>query len=309
MKKLFVFILALISSGIIFAQQDPQFSHYMFSTLSYNPAVAGSSGNVNLGLVSRQQWVKFEGAPQTTLLSADLPVSIGTQDFGVGIFMLDDRYAFIRDFQMKLALSYKIELGAGRLDIGINSGLFSKEFNPEWKFPDQTEELFGKNNSMIFDMDFGLFYTYDNLYVGLSSTHILNPNFNIRSDNGQTFNLGLVRHFYLTSAYNISIPGSLFDITPSFLLKSDGNIFQFDFNLNLLYNKKFWSGVSYRNNESVILFVGTSYFNDIKIGFSYDVLINTINRVSNGTFEIYLGYNFSLIKMQKPQHYHNVKTL
>ena len=162
---------------------------------------------------------------------------------------------------------------------------------------------------MVIDFNLGIFYVYNNLYSGFSVTHITAPNFIFVSQGGDEQRLGLVRHYYLTAGYNISSENSLFDLRPSILVKSDGVQMQFDVNMMLLYNKKIWAGVSYRNTESIVAILGTSYFKNINIGLSYDFIINSINRVSNGTFEVYMGYKCSLLRMEKPQHYHNVKTL
>ncbi len=297
--------------AVIYGQQDPQFSHYMFAVPFYNPAYAGLSGDISVNLLNRNQWLKFEGAPRTNLLTVDAPIDVMGNSFGIGAKILSDQYAFIQDLSLGLLLSYQIDIGLGRLSLGLSASAFSKQFKDvNWNFPDTPEQLFdNQSRSMVVDFDLGVFYIYNNLFAGFSVTHITAPNFIFISQGGSQAQVGLVRHYYLTAGYNITSSNSLFDITPSFLVKSDARSVQFDVNLSVLYNKKFWTGVSYRNGESIVGFVGTSYFKDIRIGLSYDALINTINRVSNGTFEVYLGYNFSLLRMEKPQHYHNVKTL
>ncbi len=308
MRK-YIWIIGLFFLNILQAQQDPQFSHYYRVIAAYNPAYSGVNGNVSINLLSRNQWVKLEGAPVTQLLQVDAPVNIFNSQAGVGMKIMNDKYGFVNDMFFGFTFSKFFVLPYGTLSAGLATSIFSKEISGEWSFPDQTEALFGTQaRSVVLDFDAGVFYTYQNIFAGFSVTHVNAPKFVFISDNGTNQQVGIVRHYYLVGGYKISTTGN-FDVTPSFLVKSDGHIIQTDINLNILYNKKIWAGVSYRNGESIVGFIGTSYIKDIKIGLSYDALLNSIGRASSGSFEVYVGYNFSLLKMEKPQHYHNVKTL
>ncbi len=310
MKKSLIGILILLSINLL-AQQDPQFSHYMFINSIFNPAAAGAYGDVSVNLLNHNQWIKFKGAPKTNVFSVDAPLEIMGKSVGIGAMMISDNYAFIQDMTFGLMLAYHIDMGLGRLSIGISTSAFSKQFNNvNWQFPDQQEPIFAnQSRSMVLDINLGAYYIYNNFYSGFSVTHVTAPNFMFISEGGDKQQVGLVRHYYFTSGYNITSANSLFDIKPSVLVKTDLKEWQFDVNMMVLYNKKIWAGVTYRNKESFVTFLGTSYFKNIKLGLSYDAIINSINRVSNGTFEVYVGYNFSFLKMERPQHYHNVKTL
>ena len=293
------------------AQQDPQFSQYMYVTPFYNPGAAGISEDISVRLLNHNQWIKFDGAPKTNFFSIDAPVDVMGTSLGVGAMMLSDSYAFVQDMLFGLMGAYHKELSLGTISLGISVSAFSKQFKDvNWSFPEQQEPIFAnQSRTMVLDFNLGLYYVYNNLYAGLSVTHLTAPNFVFVSEGGNEQEVGLVRHYYFTAGYNITSANSLFDIKPSVLIKTDAAQWQFDLNLMVLYNKNFWIGVSYRNKESIIAFVGTSAFKNIELGLSYDAIINSINKVSNGTVEVYLGYKFSLLKMEKPQHYHNVKTL
>ena len=310
MKKFLLSILVFIGIRLM-AQQDPQISHYMFLTPIYNPATVGISSDISIKLLNHNQWLKFEGAPQTNCFSIDAPINVIGTNAGIGAIILSDTYGFVQDMTLGLMGAYHMDLFYGTLSLGFSVGAFSKQFNEvNWSFPDQQESLFpSQSRSMILDFNLGVYYVYNNFYTGLSMTHITAPNFVFISEGGDEYQLGIARHFYFTAGYNINMSNSLFEIKPSVLVKSDASQIQVDINIMTLYNKIFWAGVSYRNKESIIVFIGTSAFKNIELGLSYDFLINTINRISNGTFEVYLGYKFALLKMDKPQHYHNVKTL
>ena len=101
MKKKYLFIVILLLSGIfykpILAQQDSRFSQYMFNTLFYNPAYAGSEGFSRFQLHYRNQWTGYSttygsdnlGAITTTNFSFTTPIS--RLKSGVGVYVNQDK--------------------------------------------------------------------------------------------------------------------------------------------------------------------------------------------------------------------------
>lgn len=273
-----------------------------------NPANAGMEGEVSVNLLTHQQWMKFEGAPSTSVLSVDMPLSLANESFGIGLNFFNDKYGFVQDFKAGLIFSYLKQIGAGRLSIGISPMFFNEKFNSQWKFPDQPENILPANSqASIIDFNAGIIYQVNNLNIGFSATHLLRPLLTF----GGVDNYGsikLVNHFYADIGYTLNIEKYGIELTPTIFAKSVGNNFQFELNFLALYNKKFWVGVSYRNKSAMSLQIGT-YLKNIKVGASYDLPINNINRVSWGSFELYLGYSFSFVKSVEIQKYKNVKTL
>ena len=313
MKKLIIIICLFLAGIPTFAQQEPQFSHYMFNNMMFNPAYAGTNGEICVNLLSHQQWIKFEGAPLTNLMTIDSPLKILGHKFGVGLKMVDDRYGFVNDFELNTNIAYHREVGIGVMSFGLKAGIFNKLFKePEWEFSENPETILPPDSrKLIFDMGLGFFYSRDNLNVGFSTSHLLRPklSYEATTENGIVSEIFLTNHYFLSGAYNIQLANALIDLTPSFLIKSDGASAQFDINLNLLYNKKFWTGVTYRNGDAVVLFAGTSIFNNLKLGLSYDITFSAMRTASNGTFEAYVGYCFSLLPPDPSQRYHTVKSL
>ncbi len=303
---LFIFVALNLS-----AQQDPQISHYFFLKGFYNPAYTGLTNDINIHLLSHQQWRKFENAPFTNIMSIDVPLNLFNASEGIGLNMVDDRYGFVRDFRANLNIAYNFDLGLGVMSVGVNPGIFSKKFQPQWQFPDQTEQILTSDQSAtIFDIGVGAYYIINNVFVGASSFHLLRPSFYFTAtDNATSSSIFLVNHFYLSGGYSFKTSGQALELTPSFLIKTDMVKMQFDINLMALYNKKVWAGVTYRNKDAVAFFIGTSYFFDLKLGFSYDLILSNINRVATNTLEAYIGYSFSFFKAENAQKYRNVKTL
>ncbi len=122
MKKIAILLFALCIGTNLSAQQFPQFSHNMFNMMTINPGFAGSSGEMRATLIGRQQWVGLEGAPNTNLFSIDAAINPFGIRSGVGVNIIQDKIGFNDDFYMNLAYSYRTDVGAGTLGIGVGLG-------------------------------------------------------------------------------------------------------------------------------------------------------------------------------------------
>ena len=134
-KNIFIIFLIFISHNS-FSQQDPQFAHNMFNMMYTNPAYAGMDGQICANIITRRQWVGYEGAPNTTLGSINFPFKLFGIQSGIGLSLTDDRLGFLKNFQIKLAYSYHKNLGPGKLGIGIELGLINNDIEGEWNPPD-----------------------------------------------------------------------------------------------------------------------------------------------------------------------------
>ncbi len=309
MKKIFIYTTVILLWAVTLkAQQDPQYSHYMFSNVANNPGAAGMDGLISANLISHDQWIGWDGAPKTRLLSVDAPFNLFNIDQGAALTICDDRLGFEKNFNAKLAYSFHKAIGAGKLGIGVDLGILNKAIDTDsLKYPDGTDEnVFGDSpNKTAFDIGAGAFFIYENLYTGLSMTHINRPTLVY----GASGKYKLKSHYSLTAGYNMLLSNTLIEMVPSFLIKTDITTAQFDINLLFKYNKKTWAGVSYRNKDAVVLFAGTSIINNVKIGLAYDITISKMQSGSNGTIEVYVGYSFYFERTPKVQQYRSVRFL
>jgi len=158
---------------------------------------------------------------------------------------------------------------------------------------------------MIFDFGAGIYYNVKNLTLGVSSTHVAEPKLDF-SEDGETY---LARHYYFVGSYNINLPNTLFDLTPSMILMSDGKTMQADININILYNKKVWGGVTYRNGDAITLLAGLTVMNDIKVGLAYEVGVSKLRKSNSGSFEFLIGYSFMPERSKPAQKVRSVRFL
>jgi type IX secretion system PorP/SprF family membrane protein len=287
MKK--YFLITFLSSFVFFAsaQQDPQFSQYMFNDLYSNPGFAGSQNAICATALNRIQWAGFEGAPSTTNLSVHAPVSL--LHGGIGLNILTDAIAQNKFTGINLSYAYRTELAQGKrgmglslgmLQDGVEGGSFVTEQGSDPSIPLTDEKSAG------FDLGFGLYYNSDKMYVGLSTRHLNEAS--IEDSKGL---IELKRHYYLTAGYVYPLASNL-DLKPSILVKSEGVTTTLDVSSLVEYNNKLWGGVSLRPSYGAVLLLGTHINKDLKFGFSYDLPISKVSGI--GSLEFMLGYCFQI---------------
>ena len=310
LKNIFI-ILLLLSVVCLNAQQDPEFSQNTNVIGLYNPGSAGSMDQICLTAVHREQWVGFTGAPSSSFFNANGSFNLFGANHGAGISILNDSYGFNTDLAISASYAYRIDLGSGKLGIGFNAGILNKALNPEWNIPEGLGDVQGdpsipKNNEsrVAFDMGLGAFYRSEQIFFGVSVTHLNKAR--IKYEDATPY---MVRHYYATAGYRLQLINPLYEIMPSFVIKTDGNANQLYLNTMLRYNKKFWGGVSYRAGDAIVGLFGLELFNGLRITYSYDVVTSRISKYSDGSHEFSLGYCFDVSLDKTPQKYKSVRFL
>jgi type IX secretion system PorP/SprF family membrane protein len=314
MKKLniaFLFLVIIIQP--VLSQQDPLSSHYMFNTLTYNPGIAGTSGLICATALNRQQWIGFKGAPSTTIFNISAPVSPFKIKSGVGLLIESDNVGFDKDINLSLSYSYLMDVGAGKLGIGISLGMLNKTLSPAWQIPagDVHTPATGdplipeiKESIVAFDAGLGLFYKTEKYYAGLSVTHLNQPK--IKFSKGTPY---VSRHYYLTAGYTLQLPNPSLELLPSVFAFSDGKVTQFTVTSLIRYNKKVWGGVSYRAGDALTGLIGFELYNGVRLGYAYDFTLSDIRKNSSGSHEFLVNYCFDLSLGKSPMKYKSIRFL
>lgn len=297
--------------AVLIAQQDPEFSQNSSTIGFYNPGSAGSMDRICLTAVHREQWVGFTGAPTTSFFNVNGAFNFFGADHGIGLSILNDRYGFNSDLSLFASYAYRFDLGNGKLGIGTSLGILNKALSPEWNIPEGLGDVQGdpsipKNNEsrVAFDIGLGAFYRSDQIFFGISATHLNQAR--IRYEDATPY---MVRHYYATAGYILQLINPLYEIMPSFVLKTDGNANQLYLNTLLRYNKKIWGGVSYRAGDAIVGLFGIELFNEVRITYSYDFVTSRIGKYSDGSHEFSIGYCFDLSLDKTPQKYKSVRFL
>ncbi len=312
MKRLVItYIFAVVSLNLL-AQQDPKFSQNMFLTPFYNPGAVGNSDKICLAAAFRNQWTGLPDAPVTTTFTAHMPFNLLGRTHGIGVNLMNDRLAFNNDFLFSASYAFRLDLGMGSLGIGANVGLANQSLTPTWNGADiitpESDDAIPKNGGSVFgfDMGLGVFYNTDNLYVGISTSHLNQTSFDYPEDVAET---KLIRHYYLLAGYNIQLANPMFEIMPSLMVQSDARSNHLYLNTNLRYNKRFLGGVSYTVGGALTALFGIELMNGIMIGYSYDFELSPLMKYNSGSHEVTVRYCFDLSVDKSPQKYKSIRFL
>ena len=317
MKKVLFGLFLLTLGYAAKAQQDYQFTHYMYDKLSFNPGYAGSNKSICGTLIFREQWSGFDGNPTTALINVHSPVKMLRG--GLGFTYVSDKLGFESNNLARLSYSYHMGLGVGDLGVGISAGILQKSINADWVTPDGTPAIDDASiavsgaNGLVPDINFGVFYMQNQLYMGISATHLYAPNItDLDAGGNEIMNFSNAKHFWITAGYEYGLGPDL-KLRPSILAKSDAASTQLDVNINVLYKDMIWGGVSYRVSDAIAPMVGYQN-NDVgggtlRIGYAYDVTTSQIKGYSNGSHDIMLNYCFNLDKPKPLQKSKNPRFL
>ena len=230
---------------------------------------------------------------------------------GLGFTYVSDKLGFESNNLARLSYSYHMGLGVGDLGIGISAGILQKSIQANWITPDGTPAIDDASiavsgaNGLVPDINFGVFYLQNQLYMGISATHLYAPDLT-------DLNISNAKHFWITAGYEYGLGPDL-KLRPSILAKSDAASTQLDVNVNVLYKDMIWGGVSYRVSDAIAPMLGYQN-NDVgggtlRIGYAYDVTTSQIKGYSNGSHDIMVNYCFNLDKPKPLQKSKNPRFL
>ena len=309
MKRVLFGLFLLTLAFTAKAQQDYQFTHYMYDKLSFNPGYAGLNKSICGTIIFREQWSGFDGNPTTALVNVHAPVKMLRG--GLGFTYVSDKLGFESNNLARLSYSYHMGLDVGDLGIGISAGILQKSIQANWITPDGTPAIDDASiavsgaNGLVPDINLGVFYQQNQLYMGISATHLYAPDLT-------ELNISNAKHFWITAGYEYGLGPDL-KLRPSILAKSDAASTQLDVNINVLYKDMIWGGVSYRVSDAIAPMVGYQN-NDVgggtlRIGYAYDVTTSQIKGYSNGSHDIMVNYCFNLEKPKPLQKSKNPRFL
>ncbi|MDX2194886.1 MAG: type IX secretion system membrane protein PorP/SprF [Cytophagales bacterium] len=287
-------ILALLNT-VSFAQQDPQYTQYMFNMLAINPAYAGSRDVLSMTALYRNQWAGNFG-PKTMTFSADMPLI--REKIGVGIMATSDQQPKIDNNNIAGYLSYRMKLHKrGTLAFGASLGanFYNTRFSEVQQSTAQgggasTDPSFQNNLSKILPViGAGLYYSTDRFYVGFSAPSLLGSTTNNTIDSVQSA-AKKYQHLFLTGGYVINLSEEL-KLKPSAILKwVSGSPTQMDLNANLWFYDKFAVGISYRSLSSLAILLEWQINDQWRVGYAYDFPLNETRNISYFTHELMLRY-------------------
>ena len=288
MKKVYLVILIFLVAAPGFSQQLPQFTQYMYNTISINPAYAGSRDGFSVVGLHRSQWADFEGAPTTQTLSLHSPLR--NDKVGLGLSIINDNagyenytYAY-GDFSYRLDLSQDVTLRLG-LKAGMSYYNLEEDLLTD---PDIADDPFFRDQLNRWTPNFGLgFYlSSQNWYIGGSAPKLIN---NDNNEFSEYLALEQV-HYYLTAGYVFDLSDNV-KLRPTTLLKATtGAPLSVDISATTIFNEKFYLGANYRIDDAIGGFLDIQLFDGFRAGYAYEYPISDIRPYTSGSHEILLIY-------------------
>ena len=294
MKKIVVTsLLLIVCNWGLKAQQDAQYTQYMYNTMAVNPAYAGSRGVFSITALHRSQWVGLDGAPTTQTLNLNTPVG---RRVGVGLSIVNDKIGngTNQDTYFDGVVSYTVPTSqTGRLSFGLKAGGHSLNINFNKLRNYQNEGVSGSGIDKKFSPNFGagVYYHTNHFYAGLSV-----PNF-LKTEHFESSTTSLAQermNIYFITGYIFDLNPNL-KFKPAALIKAvNGAPLQVDISANFLLNEKFNIGLAYRWDAALSALVGFQLSNQLMIGLAYDKETTALGNTSfnDGSFEILLRYEF-----------------
>ena len=331
-KILTLAALFLFLGNSLFAQQDPMFTKYMFNSLIFNPAYAGSKDYMYAGLLYRSQWVGIDGAPSTQ--TATLHTPLRNERVGVGLSLINDEIGPTQTIGANLAYAYRIPLDENqknKLSIGLQGGIENYQANWSELNLENPDNAFAEDvNTMLPNFGVGVYFYNDGFYLGASVPHLIE--YDLREGAETEIYARQARHYYFTGGAAIPLNGDALIFKPSALVKAVGLLksqskleafrdigapVEFDIDLSLMFQQTLWVGTSFRSAvgafgdnptssfDSVDLWASVFLKNGLRIGAAYDYPLNALEGVTPGSFEIMLGYefNYKQSKMATPRYF------
>ncbi|MDG2432479.1 type IX secretion system membrane protein PorP/SprF [Flavobacterium sp.] len=287
MKKTAILILLLFTGMQTFAQQDAQFTQYMYNTININPAYAGSRGVMSIFALHRAQWVGLNGAPVTNTASINTPLN--DSNLGLGVSIINDKIGPTDENTISADLSYSINTSEKfKLSFGLKAtaNLFSLDIS-RLNAVDSDPSIRDYNNKFTPNIGAGLYLHSDKAYVGFSIPNFIESN---RYDDNEVAIFKERINYYLIAGYVFDLDYNL-KFKPALLTKLvNGAPLQVDVSGNFMFNDKFTVGVAYRWSAAVSATVGFQASDGLYIGYGYDLETTRLARYNSGSHEIFLRY-------------------
>jgi type IX secretion system PorP/SprF family membrane protein len=277
----------MFTGMLSYAQQDAQFTQYMYNTINVNPAYAGSRGALSIFALHRTQWVGLDGAPVTNAVSMNTPIN--GSNVGLGISIINDKIGPTHENTISADVSYFIrtsetfKLSFGIKATGNSFDLDQTKLNPV----DATDPSLLNFNKFNPNIGAGVYLHSDKAYVGFSI-----PNF-IESKRYNDNEVAIFKekiNYYLIAGYVFDLDDSI-KFKPALLTKMvSGAPLQVDVSGNFMFNDRFVVGVAYRWSAALSAMVGFQISDGLFIGYGFDNETTNLKNYNSGSHEVFLRY-------------------
>ncbi len=294
---LIVLIIATINPNVR-SQQDIFYGLDDFIGFKYNPAYTGNKDFNDLMLLSRQQWLGFEGAPQSYLLLSQF--TLKDKKAAIGAELSNFTLGPITETGIFFYYSYSIKINdRSSLAFGLKAGteLYHAALN-NILLTDPADLLFENNVDLkpLPNFGAGIHYATPEYFIDISFPSLIRNNLNpagieentIGNKQDRLFILGGGTDFSINDDLDLNAGTKVWIVNWSQVLLS--------IKLSAIYQNSFGAGINYRPGAAVAGFAWYRINNTLKFGYLYEIHTGSLPGPHSGTHEIYIGYNFSFTR-------------
>lgn len=287
------FFITIVSSFwlLLVAQQDAQYTNYMYNTQLIQPAYVGSRGITSITALARTQWVDLNGAPETATISFETPLG-NDENMGLGFSVISDKIGPTAENTISVDYSYSLNFIWSKLTFGLKAGINDLEIDySKLNIADLDDPLLRYNAKKIKPrIGLGIYFNTDQYYLGFSAPNILQTKFydQLRIENTSFSEVASRIHYYGIFGYVFNLTDKI-KAKPATLVKVvKGAPVQWDLSMNLLINYKLTLGIANRLDSAMSLLGGLQLTDNLFIGLSYDYMSNNLRSLNDGSYEIVL---------------------
>lgn len=296
LKKILTGLTLALSGFSLNAQQDPMYTHYMYNTLTINPAYAGSRDALSITALHRSQWVDFDGAPLTQTVTAHSPLR--NEHIGLGLSITNDKIGPTNNTSFFADFAYIIKLNErSKLSFGISAGanIFQAQLN-QLELDVQSDPVFQNSvsNKIMPNFGFGAYYYREQFYAGISAPNLLQNSYAVVNQTGGSTLISEAQRHYFFIAGALFHLGENLDLKPTTFVKvTAGAPIQADFTASFIIKERLLLGAMYRTGDSFGALVGFDITEQFHIGYSYDWSYGLrTGQYNQGSHEVLLRYDF-----------------
>lgn len=292
MKKIVSILLLVVASTTAIAQQDPQYSMYMFNGLAINPAYSGSLGHLSANALYRTQWLNIDGAPTTLVANVHSPFA--NNKVGAGLSFTNDQIGVMARNQIAAMGSYHLQLPKYRIAFGLQLSYNQYQLglsNVQTNNDGTSDQAFATNiNTSTVNFGTGIFFYGKNWFIGAGVPQMAEKKITDPITGAKQTSVELP-HVFINAGFIYAI-NPMVDLKPSVLLKTvSGMPLSADINVNAYYQKRYGVGFGYRHSGSMIAMLECQVHPMLKVAYAYDRAVSNLGTFAGSTHEILLRFD------------------
>jgi len=293
MNRIILSILLVLLPVHLMGQMFPLSDHYVVNALAINPAFAGCQDALSLTASYRNQWVGFNDAPKSYILSVHTPVF--NDRVGLGLLIENNSIGIFKETSFLGNYAYRMELQEGKLALGLGFGVTI--YNTAWNKlvaadANDIQLMTSPTSAVLPNFSLGAYYYTKKYYIGVSMPLFLSYEMDKNTGKYKIGNNFSGSNYFFTTGYEVGISPQI-KFLPSLLIKyHPDNAVQIDYNAQINLKDRIWMGIGYRNKDILVGMLQCQLNYQIRMAYSYDYDFSSIGKYLNGSHEIVLNYIF-----------------